>query len=222
MSFKVETFPVDRYAEATARRLAEALPGGGSFVITGGGTAKQVFPHLAGKKEDWSGVEIAWSDERVVPPDHEESNYAMAKRLFLEAAEPGAIHRVKGELDAERAAAEYERAIRPLVQRGFDLEMLGMGEDAHVGAMFPGSPGLETNRLALAVDRPDGMQGVTLTAPAMLSAKRIFVTVTGSKKAAAVARVVNGDEEPAAAPARLLASHPDVTFLLDEDAASAL
>jgi 6-phosphogluconolactonase len=222
MGFQIEVLPVEEYPQEAARRLAEALPGGGSFVVTGGGTAEKIFPHLAGKKDDWTGVTIAFSDERVVPPDHEESNYAMAKRLFLDAAEPGRIHRIKGELEAEQAAADYETDLRPLVNEGFDLLMLGMGEDAHVGAMFPESPGLTTQRLALPVDRPDGMKGVTLTARSMLSAKKVFVTVTGAKKAAAVKRVIQGDEEPDAAPARLLAAHPDVTFLLDEQAASEL
>lgn len=222
MGFKIDVFPESEYADAAARRIAEALPGGGSFVITGGGTAKMIFPHLAGKKADWSGVEIAFSDERVVPPDHEESNYGMAKRLFLDAAEPGHVHRVQGELDAESAARRYEEDIRPLAGRGFDLEILGMGKDCHIGAIIPGSPALDTDRLAFPVDRPDGMQGVTLTPPALTSAKKILLVVTGAAKAEPVAQVINGDDAPADVPARVLAEHPDVTFLLDEAAASKL
>lgn len=222
MGFEIEVFPEDTYPEDAARRVARALPGGGSFVITGGGTAENIFPHLAGKKDDWSGVEIVFSDERVVPPDHEESNYGMAKRLFLDAAEPGHVHRVKGELEAEEAAAAYEHEIRPLVAKGFDLEMLGMGEDAHIGAIFPGSPVLDTARLAHAVDRPDGMKGVTLAPASLTAARKILLVVTGGGKAEAVARVANGDEDPHSAPARLLAEHPDVTFLLDSLAAARL
>lgn len=222
MAFKTEVFEEGSYAERAAEYIAGALPGGGGLVITGGGTAKQIFPHLAGKKPDWSGVAILFSDERVVPPDHEESNYGMAKRLFLDAAEPGSVHRVKGELEAEAAAADYEGQLQPFVGGGIEVAMLGMGADCHIGAMFPGSPGLDTNRLAIAVDRPDGMQGVTLTAPAMLSAKKILLVVSSDEKADAVARVVSSDDPPEEAPARVLADHPDVTFLLTEGAATKL
>lgn len=222
MAFEVEVFDEALYPETAARRIAEALPGGGSLVITGGTTAEKIYPYLAGKKKDWSSVEIAFSDERVVPPDHAESNYGMAKRLFLDAAEPGHVHRVPGELDAERAAARYESDIRPLVERAFDVEVLGMGADAHIGAIFPGSPALTTIRLAYAVDRPDGMKGVTLAPPALTTARKIFLVVTGAKKAEAVARVVNGAEGPEDCPARLLADHPDATFLLDPEAAARL
>jgi len=100
--------------------------------------------------------------------------------------------------------------------------LLGMGADAHVGALFPGSPALEETALAAVVDRPDGMQGVTLTPTAMLSARRIILLVTGEAKAEAVRRAVTGDEDPTKCPARVLAEHPDAAFLLDDAAASAL
>jgi 6-phosphogluconolactonase/glucosamine-6-phosphate isomerase/deaminase len=58
-----------------------------------------------------------------------------------------------------------------------------------------------------------------LTPPAILATEKVFLLVTGNGKAQAVRRVVGGDEDPATCPARLLAGHPDVTFLLDEDAA---
>ena len=98
-----------------------------------------------------------------------------------------------------------------------------MGADAHVGAMFPGSPALEeSERFCRAVDRPDGMQGLTLTPPALLNANKVLLLVTGAAKAETVARVVTGNEPAIECPARILAPHPDVTFLLDDAAASRL
>lgn len=80
----------------------------------------------------------------------------------------------------------------------------------------------ESEQLCAAVRRPDGLRGLTLTPPAMLSAAKILLLVTGEGKAETVARVVGGSEPPSACPARLLADHPDATFLLDPTAASAL
>lgn len=219
--FRTESFPAEDYPEAVADRIVRSLPGGGSLVLTGGTTVEPIYPRLAGKR-DWSDAVIAFSDERCVPPDHPESNYGMAKRLFLDAAQPAGIRRMKGELEPEAGALDYAEQIRLMVAHGFDLLLLGMGADCHVGALYPGSPALDAIDVAAAVDRPDGMKGITLTPPAMISARRILLLVSGEGKAEAVARVVNGDETPETCPARLLASHPDATFLLDEGAASQL
>lgn len=222
MSFQTEISKGGSWATETARRIADALPGGGALVLTGGTTVEPLLPQLAAKKSDWTGVEIAFSDERCVPPDDGASNYGMARRLLLDAAEPAAVHRMKGELDPAQGAADYHSSIAPLVARGFDLLLLGMGADAHVGALFPGSPALEATTFCAWVDRPDGMKGLTLTPPAMLSAKKILLLVTGSQKADTVRRAIQGDESSDTCPVRLLASHPDVTFLLDDAAAAAL
>ncbi|HEU4480255.1 MAG TPA: 6-phosphogluconolactonase [Actinomycetota bacterium] len=222
MSFGLEVFSADDYPRAVAARIAEALPGGGSVVLTGGSTAERIYPYLDAAKDDWTSVEVAFSDERCVPPDDAASNYGMAKRLLLDVAQPGRVHRIEGELPPARAAGTYEASIRPLVARGFDVLLLGMGADAHVGALFPHSDALDSVHLAAVVDRPDGMEGITLTPPAMTSAKKVIVVVTGAAKAVAVQRALEGDEPPAECPVRLLAHHPDVTFLLDEAAASSL
>lgn len=222
MSFKVEVFPVDRYPSEAATRIAEAFPGGGSLALTGGTTFEPVLPQLAARREGWEGVEIAFSDERCVPPDHAASNYGMARRLFLDTIEPGKVHRMKGELDPAQGAADYHSSIAPLVQRGLDLLLLGMGADAHIGALYPGSPALRAHTLCAAVHRPDGLQGLTLTPPAIVSAKKVLLLVSGAIKADTVRRAVAGDESPETCPVRLLADHPDATFLLDEAAASRL
>lgn len=222
MSFKTEVFADDRYASEAATRVVDAFPGGGSLVLTGGTTFEPLLPQFAAKKPDWTGVEIAFSDERCVPPDHAASNYGMARRLLLDTIEPGKVHRMKGELEPPQGAAEYHLSVAQLVERGFDLLLLGMGADAHIGALYPGSPALGATTNCAAVDRPDGMQGLTLTPPAIMSAKRVFLLVSGEVKADTVRRAVTGDEPPETCPVRLLADHPDVTFLLDAAAASSL
>jgi 6-phosphogluconolactonase len=95
-----------------------------------------------------------------------------------------------------------------------------MGDDCHIAALFPGSPALdESEHTVLAVDRPDGLRGITLTPPALVNAARTFVIVTGKSKASAVRRAVRDSEPAETCPVRLL---HDPVFLLDEPAASAL
>ncbi len=222
--FGVEVFPTASYAADMADAIARALPAEGSLVLTGGTTAARIYGDLAQvAPAHIAELEVLFSDERCVPPDHEESNFKMANGLLLQPRSITKVQRMRGEDPPAEAAASYGRSIAPVVQRGLDLVLLGMGADAHIGAMFPGSPALtETERLCRAVDRPDGMQGLTLTPPAISSATKILLIVTGETKAEAVARVVAGNEPLTDCPACLLAPHADATFLLDEPAASAL
>lgn len=223
MPFAVDVFPTDDHPRAVADAIAANLPAHGSVVLTGGTTAEKAYPFLALHDHDWSKLAVAFSDERCVPPDDPASNYKMAHDLLLRERAPGVVHRMRGEEDPEEAAIRYGTEIHELVGGGFDLLLLGMGADAHVGALFPGSPALgETQRLCRAVARPDGMQGLTLTPPAMLSAKKVLLLVAGAAKAPTVKRVIESEEGIETCPARLLAGHPDVTFLLDDAAAGSL
>ena len=223
MTFKTEVFPAPEYPVEAARTIAEALPKQGRVVLTGGTTAERVYAALSKRDVAWDGLEVLFSDERCVSPGDPASNYGMAERLLFQGRTPRVLHRMRGEDPPDHAAAQYDASIRPLVETGIDVALMGMGADAHVCALFPGSRALdESERLCAAVDRPDGMTGLSLTPPAILSARRVFLIVTGEGKAATVARVMRDNDSVAAVPARLLAHHPDVTFLLDEAAASSL
>lgn len=222
MTFAVEVFPPNQYAAEAAARIGQSLPEKGNVVITGGETAAGIYPRLADASPDWSGLCVYFSDDRCVPPDDERSNFNMARRVLLEAVRPGSVYRMHGEDPPEQAAKSYEGAIRSAMQEELDLVLLGMGTDAHVGAIFPGSPALGEDRLCVPVDRPDGLTGLTLTPPPLTSGKEVLLVVTGEGKAEAVRRAVRGEEPPESCPARLLADHPNATFLLDESAASLL
>jgi 6-phosphogluconolactonase len=190
-------------------------------VITGGTTAEKVYRKLVEEGTDWSGVDVLFSDERAVAPDHDASNYRMATERLLSSARPRAVHRMKGEDPPEDAAQAYASEIAPFVAEGIDLAVLGMGEDCHVCGLFPGSPALAANDMCAAVERPDGMKGITLTPVVLQACKQILVIATGEAKAEAVHRAVKGTEDPSVCPARVLVGL-NTTFLLDEPAASQL
>jgi 6-phosphogluconolactonase len=219
VSFGVDVFAGERYAPEVAGVVARQVPDASSVVLTGGSSAEKVYGSLGETGVDWSNTDVVFSDERCVPPHDDASNFGMVDRL-LPGLEVARVHRMRGEDDPKAAARAYSDEIRPLVDAGLELMLLGMGADGHVCALFPGSSALEEKeRLCAAVDRPDGMMGITLTPPAILSARRVLILVTGEGKAGTVARAVHGDDDPAALPVRLLAAHPDATFLVDEAAA---
>jgi 6-phosphogluconolactonase len=194
--------------EEPARRVGELLATAAgaeqAIVLTGGTSVGTAYEIAAALEPDWGKSSVWWGDERCVPPDDERSNYLLAKRTLLDRLDHKPdVHRVRGELQPADAAGEYEKA---LDGAELDFLLLGLGPDAHIASLFPGSPQLE-ERERLVTSGPAGLEPfvdrVTLTLPALLSALRIVFLVTGADKADAVRRAFR-DEISDNAPASLL------------------
>jgi 6-phosphogluconolactonase len=214
-----------RVLDDPAREAAELLAAaGGHVALTGGSTPRTAYERAAGLRDDWTGVDFWFTDERCVPPDHEHSNFGMAERALLSRAEGATVHRMRGELGPEDGAAAYEHELGELGPGALDLILLGVGPDAHICSLFPGDEALaEQERLAVGVETP-GMAPlvarITLTLPSVNASRRIVFLVTGEDKAEAVARVFSGRRDPAA-PGSLV-DGDEVIALLDPAAAARL
>jgi 6-phosphogluconolactonase len=68
---------------SAAARRARADGRALSLVVPGGSIAQAFFPVLADADIDWTMVDVFWSDERAVGPDHEDSNYRVAKAAAI-------------------------------------------------------------------------------------------------------------------------------------------
>jgi 6-phosphogluconolactonase len=215
-------------AEVAARRagelLAEAARNGGHIALSGGTSPELAHETAATLQPDWSAVELWWGDERCVPPEDDRSNFAMAKRTLLDRLEvqPARVHRVRGELDPEAAAAEYDAALRGVRLR---LNVLGLGPDGHTASLFPLAPELhERERLAVAAEPgldPKVMR-VTMTPPMLANADCVLFLVTGEGKADAVKRAFEGPADDATPASRIRARDGQTIAVLDRLAASRL
>jgi 6-phosphogluconolactonase len=214
-------------AEAAARdvaeRLAAAARAGGNVVVTGGGSAERAYKLAAELEQDWSGVELWWSDERCVPPDDENSNYGMVKRALLDRVAVGAVHRIRGELGREQGADEYERELGTL--DGFDFMLLGLGPDGHVASLFPEQPTLdEAERRAIGSEAKlePYVDRITLTLPMLRSARQLVFLATGESKAEAARRAFAGEPSKATPGSLVRAAGGPTTAVLDVAAAAKL
>ncbi|HEU0111926.1 MAG TPA: glucosamine-6-phosphate deaminase, partial [Flavisolibacter sp.] len=145
------------------------------------------------------------------------------------------IHIPNGELPKEeikKHCAEYERQIEEA--GGIDLQVLGIGNNGHIGFNEPGSSiysktrliNLENStRLANAYEFANISEvprlAITMGINTILKAKRIILLAWGPAKAPVVQRSVEGNVTEGV-PASLLQQHGDCTFVLDEVAASEL
>jgi 6-phosphogluconolactonase len=210
----------DDPAGEAAALLAEVS---GHVCITGGSTPRKAYERVAAARPDWSGVDVWFTDERCVPPDHEHSNFGMASEALLSKVTGATVHRMPGELGYERGASDYEREYRDTGSPQMDLMLLGLGPDVHICSLFPGDSALgERERPVVGVETP-GMapllSRITFTLPVVNASRSIVFLVTGEDKADAVARAFSGRRDPAA-PASLVEGN--VTVLLDEAAARRL
>lgn len=208
-------------AEEAATAVAQLLAGSsGNVVLTGGSTPRRAYELAAEERKDWAGVTFWWGDERCVPPDDERSNYRLAREALLDRVGGYAERRIRGELEPEPAAAEYDEELR-----GVSLEvlLLGIGPDGHTASLFPGATALR-ERARLAVAAAPGLEPwverVTLTLPAIEDAAHVVFLATGQAKADAARRAFA--EPPGEGTPASLARGRRTSAILDRAAASHL
>jgi 6-phosphogluconolactonase len=223
---------------ATAKASVEQS-GRFTVALSGGRTPAALYDLLASDAAlrtavPWLQCFLFFGDERHVPPDHPDSNYRMADEALLSRVPISRSHvfRIRGELDnAARAALEYEEAVRSFFQLEpgqvprFDLVMLGLGPDAHVASLFPGTHALQDREhlvVANWVEKFDSWR-ITLTVPVLNEAARVMLLVQGVEKARALEAVLHGPRDPQQLPAQLIQPKDGtVSWLVDRAAASLL
>lgn len=167
------------------------------LALGGGTTPRPLYERLSAIDYPWSDVDVLFTDERCVPRDHPDSNYGMVDRALLSRLDsPPRAHRMPGETcDADAHEVELRRAFGAL---RLDLAVLGLGADGHTASLFPGEPVLkERVRWVARVTRPDHPR-ITLTLPVLSSARLALFLVAGEEKRGAVARLLAGEDIPAA------------------------
>ena len=202
--------PVDDVRRAFADAVIDAFaarPGPRfALVLSGGGTARASYEMLAQRGGiDWSVVDVYVGDERVVPPDDEDANQRLIREALLDrVGAVGSFSPMPTELPLDECVAAYQLVMSDLVTgSGIDLIHLGMGPDGHTASLFAGATALdaEPGELIAATEDPNGLNPhprLTVTLPAINSARLAVFTVAGASKADAVARLLRGDDIPAA------------------------
>jgi 6-phosphogluconolactonase len=209
-----------------------------AVALSGGETPRALYKLLArqqfSQKVPWRRTHLYWGDERCVPPGDSASNYGMAREAFIKHVPiaPENVHRMRGEELPEEAAQEYDAELRRLAAQArprvdvpvFDLVLLGLGSDGHTASLFPHSDALTVeDQFAVATSAPDGTPRLTVTAPVINAARRVWFLVSGAEKAGMVAEVIEGLRVPNAVPAQGVAPvHGSLTWFLDQAAASEL
>lgn len=175
-------------------------------------------------------------DEYIgLPKSHRESYYTfMHENLFnhIDIKEENA-HVPLGDCeDPEKSAKDYENELK---KYDVDIQVLGIGSDGHIAFNEPGCPfDSETHIMELTEQtRKDNARffddnidevpklAITQGLASIMRAKKIILIATGLNKADAIKNMIAG-KKIIDCPASILQDHPDVTVVLDKDAASKL
>jgi 6-phosphogluconolactonase len=223
---EVVVVPDERWVDEAAGRIAGGLEasvaarGRASIALAGGETPRPVYQRLAAMTLPWTKIDVYFGDERAVPPDHRDSNYFMAVETLLDPAGVPAArrHRMPADAADRRSAAEEYGEILP---ERLDLLLLGVGRDGHTASLFPGSRAVQESwyRVVPTESPEEPKLRLTITPPVIAAARMRLVLARGRDKAAAVARALEGPEDPEHCPVQLARAG---VWLLDADAAGGL
>ncbi len=190
-----------------------------SIGLSGGKSPIPVYQKLAKSQQiEWSKVELFMVDERYVSSHSEQSNFKMIESTLLSKISPiKFFHGFNTELPLEKAAEEYDEVLESRKQKGFDLVILGMGEDGHTASLFPDTKALkETVKLASSSISPDGLDRLTITLPTLLASKRVMFLVQGKQKKKMLDKLQDPTSPSANFPAKIVTEsheHVDLFFL---------
>ncbi|ETS64120.1 hypothetical protein PaG_01355 [Moesziomyces aphidis] len=231
LSRNLAEFVIKAQNDAIARRNKFTL------ATSGGSLPKMLAKYLVNRDDNalrWDKWQIFFCDERLVPLDHEDSNYHLCHQEFFSKVpelKRDQIHTIDESLldDPEELSDAYEKqlvaafagkeAVRNPV---FDLILLGMGPDGHTCSLFPGHELLnEQDRWVAPIEdspKPPAKR-ITFTYPVLNHAHRLAFVLAGEGKQEMLSKVL--DQPQLGLPASRVRPSPpgDIYFFTDNAAA---
>lgn len=183
---EASTAAAERMAELLAKRLDNQSQA--SIIVSGGTSPRDCMAALAETPLDWQRVQIALSDERWVPPDHEDSNEKLVREsLLVENASSAQLLAVFA--DGVSPEERCEILQNPLPVLPFACSLIGIGTDGHFASLFP-----DAEQLALGLDVECGRLYIPVTTAASPHV-RISMTLAGISRSDEIVLLFFGDEK---------------------------
>lgn len=197
-----------------------------------GSTPETMYAELRDSDLDFSDVTAINLDEYIgLPADHEQSYAHFMKEELYNAKPFKETHIPDGLASEEEETTRYNKVIE---DNPIDLQILGIGTNAHLGFNEPGSSfDSLTEKVELTEDTIEANKrffesadevpryAYSMGLASIMSADKILLLAYGENKAEAIANAVNGPVTEDV-PASILQKHGNVVFIIDEDAASKL
>lgn len=204
-----------------------------------GSTPKGLYQELAADhKQNGTSYREATSinlDEYIGLPAGDKNSYHtfMKEALFDHIdMNPSHIHLPNGE--AENLEEECKRYEALIDDKGIDLQVLGIGQNGHIGFNEPGTPFQQTTHVTVLTESTRmanarffdlagqvPQKAITMGIASIMKSKEILLLASGPNKAEAIRQLLAGDVSEQF-PASALHDHARVTLIADEEALSAV
>ncbi|CAI2184329.1 16600_t:CDS:2 [Funneliformis geosporum] len=213
-------------ADLTVKLCEESIEIRDRFTIgiSGGSLPKLLAADLKNREDiEWDKWHVFFCDERLVPLDHEDSNYLLCKKEFFDHVPipedqiytidssllPQLEQAVKKGAEATEEASleiveDYEQklisvfaTVNAVKFPVFDLLLLGVGPDGHTCSLFPDHPLLDLTIgwVAYIGDSPKPPpRRVTFTLPVINHAHNITFVATGEGKQDVLKEIIENPE----------------------------
>lgn len=190
----------DIAAEAAAAieailRQAVVTRGRASLMVSGGSSPRPLYEHLSKADLDWSKVTVSLVDERWVNPGETGSNEDFIRATLIQnKASAAQFFGLKTKYKTVEAGLRASEDRFKIIERPFDVCVMGMGSDGHTASWFPHSKGLEmalapsNQNILCAIDAAgapvagDHPHRISLTLGAVLESQAIILFIPGEAK----------------------------------------
>lgn len=201
-----------RVGALIAERAREAVEARGRFSTALSKAPRRLVEAFVAARPPWRAVGVYQVDERVAAAGTPDRNLTAILAGFPPEAVDSLLPMPVEAPDLEDAARLYEEELPDPI----DVVHLGLGPDGHTASLLPGDAVLDVRDQRVAVtEEHHGFRRMTLTYPALDSAREIVWLVTGDEKRDALARLLEGD---ASIPATRI-SNPHQLVIADAAAA---
>ncbi|MFC3848015.1 6-phosphogluconolactonase [Helicobacter baculiformis] len=158
------------------------------IAFSGGKSPIPFLEYMAGFKR-WDGYTLSLVDDRIVPPDHEDSNASLIHRHFLDKV------RSKFNIEVPFSPLVTDASLPPemILAKALenyqqpDLALLGMGLDGHTASLFADAPEYEhalstTDPLVLTTPQNAPHKRISMSLHALQSCKETWLLISGEEK----------------------------------------
>ncbi|WP_191990514.1 glucosamine-6-phosphate deaminase [Limosilactobacillus reuteri] len=192
-----------------------------------------LYQKMTNSSVDYSNLISINLDEYVglKPTDPQSYHYFMEHHLFAQKPFAKSFIPDGSNLNATKVINYYNKI---LATYPIDTQILGIGNNGHIGFNEPGTPfdsrthkvkltpaTINANARFFTSSKDVPTEAYTMGIGSILQAKHIILLAFGEQKADAINKMVNG-KITTAVPASALQQHPNVTVILDKQAASKL
>lgn len=205
-----------------------------SAALSGGHSPQEFYCTLGGLSDSpaWEKTFLFQTDERFVPPDDRDNNARMIRENLIETLplrEEQIVFIDTKTSSAQEAAERYEQQVRAFWNKyqsgvpGFDLALLGVGNDGHTASLFPGTGALDgsADKAVISVRGKDfSYERISITLSVINHSRYVVFLILGAEKSGVTKRILEGYKDLPASYVR-----PDcgeVYFFIDQYAASDL